>query len=294
MTRKNIILGGIATAFFFIAIAIFINTISPNTISRNNQAVQNGSANKSPYSYIVTEAADYGANLHTDKILDAIRKIGPGANISLGDFAYNELPSENKWCDYIKTFIDTNKIKFYLVSGNHESNGIDGYIENYLKCLPQPAGTVGEEGKEYYFDFPTGKKPLARFILISPELQFSDGSTYSYVQGTKHFKWLSEAIDDARQSGIKWIIVGMHKDCVRPMRYACETKPQLVNYLIQKNVDLILQAHAHSYMRTRQLKCLLATERGVAYDESCVIKNRLSNVYKRGSGPLIVVNSSAV
>ena len=50
---------------------------------------------------------------------------------------------------------------FKLVSGNHESNGGNGNINNFSACLlHQLPGAVGTCGREYYVDVP--QEPVLR------------------------------------------------------------------------------------------------------------------------------------
>lgn len=287
MTRKKILL--------WLSIVILAVTVAVvfSATYRKGVPVNNREAGEKPTgAVIVSVSADFGQNSHTDKVLQKIANVQPNFHLTLGDFGYNEVATENEWCSYVRGIVgDT--LPFQLISGNHESDGQDGLIEKFVACLPNKIkGVVGEYGKEYYFDYPQ-ERPLARFILISPELRFANGSTYSYVKGTPHYAWLNNAIDSAREAKIPWTIVGMHKDCIRPPQHTCAAKQELMNFLIDEKVDLILQAHAHVYLRSKQLRCLRVNVRGIAYDESCTASNNLSNVYRKQNGSVIVVVGTA-
>jgi len=45
----------------------------------------------------------------------------------------------------------------------------------------------------------------------------------------------------------------MHKPCLSMGIYTCESGPDLLNLLLSKKVDLVLQGHEHLYQRTKQL-----------------------------------------
>ena len=98
---------------------------------------------------------------------------------------------------------------FELVSGNHESNGMNGNINDFSACLPnQLPGLVGTYGRQWYVDVPQ-ENPLVRYVMISPNIPFTDG-TWSYNAGTARYNWTAAAIDGARSADIPWVVVGMH------------------------------------------------------------------------------------
>jgi len=284
MTRKKILL---ATLFCSLALFGAVLILQTNVLEKVSTLLSNGEYRGTDYPGVtVAVSADMGYNINADKVLEKIRQIKPDFYLHLGDLSYNEIEPESKWCEYIRNVIGD--IPFQVVAGNHESDGLDGLIDEYIKCLPNSMkNTVGEYGKQYYFDYPA-ENPVARFILISPELHFTNGTT-TYGPKTENLAWLDSAIDGARTASVPWVIVGMHKDCIRPALITCEITPFLMNYLIRKRVDLILQAHAHVYIRTKQLTCVIAVERGIGFDDSCVTKNKLSSVYQKGEGPITMV-----
>ena len=179
-----------------------------------------------------------------------------------------------------------------LVSGNHEDGGEhqDGLIDNFVKCLPDRLGAVGTYGKEYYFDYPASS-PLARFIMISPDLTFTNGGLYSYAAGTAHYTWVANAIDSARAAGIKWVIVGMHKVCISMGYDPCDVGNDLLNLLISKKVDLILQGHEHDYQRSKQLALngttCTAIKADTTYNSNCVVNDGSTGNYTKDAGPVI-------
>ena len=292
MSRKNILLVILVAVcaigvFFVVKSSYFFQSDTRN----DDPAGSENSPASEQNSFVVTTGADFGANIHTDKVLAKIKNINPSFHLTLGDMSYDEIVGEKKWCEYINRSLD-GKIPFQLISGNHESDGADGLIDRFAECLPNRIKTiVGTYGKEYYFDYPE-TKPYVRFILISPELRFTDGITYHYVPGNIHLNWLNEAIDSARTNDIPWVVVGMHKDCIHPGQAECAMGIQLMNYLIQKKVNLVLQAHAHIYMRMKQLTCIVSNPRGILFDDACVVKNSLGNIYKKESGATFITIGS--
>ncbi|MFA6076922.1 MAG: metallophosphoesterase [Candidatus Paceibacterota bacterium] len=235
-------------------------------------------------SFIFTSAGDYGVNSFTVKNLKNIAKEMPDLHFVLGDLSYDEVKPETEWCNMMKKYLPSVPIE--LLAGNHESDGQNGSIEKFISCLPNvTAGIKGEYGKEYYFDYPE-EKPLIRFILISPNLHFSDGQTFVYSTGSKHMEWLKKVIDEGHQKEIPWTIVGMHKICISAGGiHGCEIGEELINYLLAHNVDLIMQGHEHSYQRTKQLVCVKLN----MFDPACLGEDTSPEDYKQGNGGIITI-----
>ena len=82
------------------------------------------------------------------------------------------------------------------MSGNHESNGENGDIARFARCLPNRLpGLVGTYGRQWYVDQPA-TDPLVRVVMISPALDFGHGE-WSYAKGTPHHAWLQAAVTEA-------------------------------------------------------------------------------------------------
>ena len=249
---------------------------------------------QTPASFVFTAAGDYAADNHATSVLSAMNPNNSSANFNLavGDLSYADLTPESAWCDYVKSNVGL-EFPFELVAGNHEDDGPAGNnIDNFVSCLPDRIGNIsGTYGKEFYFDYPVSS-PIARFIMISPDLSFTSGGNYSYTVGSPHYNWVSTAIDNARQTGISWIVVGMHKICISMgQKSSCEISSDLFNLLLDKKVDLILQGHDHNYQRSKQLalnsSCSEITVSG--YNPSCVADDGSDNNYTKGAGPVVVI-----
>jgi len=199
--------------------------------------------------------------------------------LALGDLSYGTVGAEGVWCDFVKSYVGSS-YPFELISGNHDADNADGFIRNFTACLPDHMGSTGDYGVEYYFDY----QGLIRVIMIAPNLTI-DGVNYEYLQGNSHYNWLSSKIDQARAQGIKWVVVGMHKNCITMGIKSCEIGSDLMNLLISKRVDLVLQGHDHVYQRSKQLTC--ATEG--SYSATCVADDGADNAYTQGAGTVLVV-----
>ncbi len=105
---------------------------------------------------------------------------------------------------------------------------------------------------------------------------------------------MGSAIDNARAARIPWVIVGMALDCITAGLKRCEIGADLMNLLVSKKVDLILQAHEHGYERSKQLavgpRCPAVP---VGSYSACVVHDGSSDRYGKGAGPVIVIAGTA-
>ncbi len=229
-------------------------------------------------------AGDIGGTTNSMSTLARLSHSNASLFLALGDLSYAGSGSEAAWCNFVTTSVGS-QLPFELISGNHEDNGPDGLIDNFAQCLPDRTGGVqGLYGKQYYFDYPQAD-PLVRFILISPGLTFTIGGSYTYSAGSANFRWVSNAIDGARSSGIPWVVVGMHEPCISSDATTCAIGQDLTDLVIDKRVDLVLQAHSHTYQRSKQLTCALRT----IFISECVSNAGSANTYVKGAGTLFVV-----
>jgi hypothetical protein len=246
-------------------------------------------------SFSFTAVGDFGASTDTDAVLGAISASGATFTLALGDMSYGALQPESAWCNYVKSHVGS-AFPFELLAGNHDSgrNLSEGNINNFAACLPNRVGSfTGTYAKEYYFDYPAST-PLARFILISPQIDFASGGYYSYAAGTSHYNWVRNAIDSARSANIPWVVVGMHKICLGTGGHTCEVEQALFNLLISKRVDLILQAHDHNYQRSKQIALNAGCTSVVAgtYNASCIADDGADNAYSKENGSVIIINGT--
>jgi hypothetical protein len=223
-------------------------------------------------------AGDHGSSEATAASLHALANSGATFYLALGDLSYGPARAEASWCELVRSNLGTN-YPFELVSGNHDE-GSNGSIDKFASCLPDRMGARGRYGAEYYFDYGT----LLRVIMIAPGVTIG-GESYQYVQGSSHYAWLTRRIDEARAAGIPWVIVGMHKVCITVGEKKCEIGLDLMNLLISKRVDLVLQGHDHTYQRSKQLTCAF-TDRFV---DSCVVDAGSRDTYIKGAGAVFVI-----
>ena len=244
-------------------------------------------------SFIFTAAGDYSSNSkRTTPVLAGMNPAVSGAdfNIALGDLSYGKLKPETAWCDYVKGLAGEN-FPFELAPGNHEDDGPAGNnIDNFELCLPHRAtsSVVGRYSREYYYDYPESS-PLARFIMVSPQMIFNDEGQYDYSPESVHYNFVADAIDSARAAGIRWIVVSMHVNCITMGKKPCGMGEDLFNLLIDRKVDLVLQGHDHNYQRSKQLA--LGPNCGAVvrntYNPDCVVDDGTDNQYLKGAGTVI-------
>lgn len=239
-------------------------------------------------------AADFGETPNTERVLSAMAADNPAFALAVGDLSYDDEASETAWCDLVNSQLGDG-FPFQVVAGNREdlSEVPDGgsatpRAERFAACLPDRLNSMGWYGREYYFDYPR-EQPLARFIMISPGLDFGDGD-WAYDVGTSHYAWVANAIDDARARHVPWLIVGMHKPCLTLGTKQCESGTDLFNLLLDRRVDLVLMGHDHTYQRSKQLatdaeRCPVAR---VPLDSGCIVGDGANGFYPRGEGSVLV------
>jgi glycosyl hydrolase family 99/SdrD B-like protein/calcineurin-like phosphoesterase family protein/dockerin type I repeat protein len=251
-------------------------------------------------SFVFGAGGDFGANPQADASLRAIPATGASFFLAVGDLDYDQTTSDAAWCDYVKQRVGST-FPFELVTGNHEegsptSPGPNGYIGNFAACLPdyfnaKPviAGQPAYPGN-YYFDYPPSA-PLMRVIMISANLTYN-GVQYNFNTSEQtNYNALAARIDEAKQAGL-WVAVGMHKVCITVGDKSCEIGPDLMNLLIRKKVDLVLQGHDHNYQRSKQIALGTSCTSVVpnAYNAGCVVDDGSDNQYITGAGTLFVIN----
>lgn len=218
----------------------------------------------------ITASGDIGSSDQASAVLEGVAHLDPDLHLALGDLSYGRAGEERAWCDFVTQRVGPD-LPFELVSGNHESDGLNGNIDDFAACLPNRLpGLVGEYGRQWYADVPA-VNPLLRIVAISPGLTFPTGDA-SYAAGSPRWRWTEEAIDGARAASIPWVVVAMHAPCLSTGVYDCVATTDVLDLLIRTRVDLVLSGHEHLYQRTKQLATAVgcpAVAPGT-YDTDCV------------------------
>ncbi len=245
---------------------------------------------------IITASGDYGSSTNAGKVIDGIAAENPTAHLVVGDISYgtnSDVNNESNWCSFTNSHlssggIDTSTFPFQIVAGNHEDDRQEnGFIDDFVACLPDRMTSTGTYGAQYYFDIGTD----ARVIMVSPDLTINS-HVYTYTNGDADYNTVSGWIDDARTANIKWIIIGMHEDCLTVgNKSTCQVGDDLMNLLIDKNVDVIIHGHDHTYQRSKQLQ-LSGTCSSLSvnsYNSDCAVTSKPTNAYTKGNGPVDII-----
>ena len=254
------------------------------TLSFHGQATQARGLVGSGFSF--TAVGDYGQTTATTANLKYIAHSGAHFDLGLGDFNYSSKVTPAAWSAYAKNILGAS-FPFEILDGDHDRS----QIKSLAVDLPDHMGNItGTYAKQYAFDYPASS-PLARFILVSP-------GVYSYGKGSSGYNWVSQLIDGARHANIHWVIVGMAIGCLyissTSNSKACATSSaDLLNLLISKKVDLILQAHLHNYEASKQLTLNGTSCKSIStttYNASCVVNS--SSSMSRGAGSVILTTGT--
>lgn len=256
-------------------------------------------SNAAAASFVFSAAGDYGAWSGFQESLHQLQGSGSDFALALGDLSYGGiaepgLGTEQGWCQEFHAAFPNVQI----VAGNHDTGDTlpgEGDINRFVQYCPFTLNSVviGVYGKQYYFDYPQ-VNPIARFILLSPDLVFrvDGGEHYRYDVGTERYNWTRDAIDAARASKIPWVIAAMHKNCIGAGEHACETGPDILNLLLDRKVDLIINAHTHNYERSKQLALNGDTCTALAlhiFNGNCIVDDGSDRLYKSGAGSVLVI-----
>lgn len=234
-----------------------------------------------------TASGDLSSSSDAAATLSQVGSIDPDLHLALGDLSYGATGAEQAWCDFVTARVGAG-FPFELIAGNHESNGLNGNINDFSSCLPnQLPGLIGTYGRQYYVDVPE-VNPLVRFIMISPALTFPDGF-WSYDAGTPRYQWTANAIDGARAAGVPWVVTALHRPCLSVGQYSCDSGADLMNLLVNKRVDLVLGGHEHLYARSKQLAHGASCPSIVpgAYSSGCVKDS--DNSLTKGAGTVFAI-----
>lgn len=233
-----------------------------------------------------TAQGDMGVGAGARKVLDVIAGLNPQLNLALGDFSY-KAGLEQEFCDMVTGKLGTD-FPYQLITGNHESNGEDGDIDKFIRCLPNKLpGLQGEYGVQWRVDVPE-RNPVVRFIMVSPGIDFKDGRPLDYSKGSERWRWTADAIDQARAQGIPWTVVGMHVQCFSVGEKSCQAGKDFTNMLIEKKVDLVLSGHDHIYQRSHQVELGGSCSELVPTKFSAMCLKDRDNNMAQGSGTVFV------
>ncbi len=296
-SHGRLMLGSILLAGLVIVSSIFVfarfrserpTSLTQSSTARSSPVIKptsstHSNVTESKPGFRFTAAGDYGQTSYTTANLNYIAHSKVNFHLGLGDFDYDPNTSANAWSAYAKSHLPTN-FPFEIVAGGHDTQ-----IDTLTADFPDHIGHIkGTYGKEYSFDYPSAT-PLARFIIITPS-DILPG--YDYGKGSIHYNWVAQMIDGAREAHIRWVIVAMHQYCFVIDSKSCANQ-DLLDLLLNKKVDLILQAQKHTYQASKQLalnNTTCPTLPITSYNPHCVVNATKS--LTKGAGSVIVVSGT--
>src|SRR5216684_8942706 len=117
-------------------------------------------------SFTFTAAGDYSQTQYTNANLTYMKTSGAAFNLALGDFSYAQTVTSTvaaAWSSYVQSKVGAS-FPFEIIPGDHDVS----QLATYTAHLPDHLGSTGTYAQQYYFNYPAGTSPLARFIMISP------------------------------------------------------------------------------------------------------------------------------
>ena len=247
----------------------------------------------SPSSFTFAIAGDFSHGAPATAVTTLWGRDHPSLSIGLGDYSYANTPPST-WCTSIwNTAVGSGD--GFLVVGDHDTYYSDrltndlsfGYWENatgYANSCGMKgsgvnwtgSGTISNNhacnistdlnlsdtcfGREMYVDYPASS-PLVRFIVLCDGVPSIPNSTAwcdygsTGTDASNHFAWLDSVVNQARQSGIPWVIVLNHDHSWAAGPYGISYSDALWNHLITDKVDVFITAEEHNYQRSYPLLC---------------------------------------
>jgi hypothetical protein len=199
--------------------------------------------NKGPFSQAfaasgikIAAVGNWGCTSNSQATVNNINSKNPELVLGLGDYSYESTP--DCWFNEIKAFDSKMKISI----GNHDvmtKKLVNSYLDHFSLS------------KQYYsFDFQS-----VHVVTMATELELEAGSEqYNFVK--------NDLERVSKDPNIKWIIVTMHKPIYTSPNgcsaSSCEGSKMLSDtyhpLFDTYGVDLVLQAHTHSYQRSFPIK----------------------------------------
>ncbi|MGA7010328.1 MAG: metallophosphoesterase, partial [Nitrososphaeraceae archaeon] len=228
--------------------------------------------NKGPFSQAfaasgikIAAVGNWGCTSNSQATVNNINSKNPELVLGLGDYSYESTP--DCWFNEIKAFDSKMKISI----GNHDvmtKKLLNSYLNHFSLS-----------NQYYSFDFQS-----VHVLTMATELEWEAGS--------KQYKFVKNDLEQvSRDPNIKWIIVTMHKPIYTSPNgcsaSSCEGSktlrdtyhPLFDNY----GVDLVLEAHMHSYQRSYPIKY------NVDNPSKPIITSSDKNNYNNPSGEIFAI-----
>lgn len=269
---------------------------------------------------IFAVAGDIASQNRWRALIDSLNQSDAQFFVALGDLSY--AANEQSWCDTWLTGSGNPSGRSFknirLATGNHDtgevsggnidlytqycgSGGLTSFVSaprkttnnNQTRGCTWPDDTRKCYAKEYYFDVPV-IDPIIRFIVATPKVQWAIPGLDSAKEWrfdncnerNTHCGWVREAIDNATSTGIRWVIVAVHKTWIEiSENHQGEIPQEFFRMLVERNV-IILHAHTHNYQRSKQLAIspeTCPTVKTTEFNPGCVVASGSQFVKNAGS-----------
>ena len=84
----------------------------------------------------------------------------------------------------------------------------------------------------------------------------------------------------------------MHKNCVTIGEKTCEIGGDLLDLLVKKKIDLVLQGHEHGYMRSKQLALSPDCPSIMINSTNSKCIKKSGNTFKKSDGTIIAISGA--
>jgi hypothetical protein len=243
------------------AIVILSSTSIERVTTEDNSVFASPSNTSTLPGFNFAAAGDWSCSINARNTLNNILDKNPELILGLGDYVYGG-DSADCWLEIVEPIDD--KIKIAI--GNHEKEAIlTELMEHY-----------GLSNQYYSFDYQN-----VHFTVMSDYVPDEIGSEqYRFVQND-----LAKAATDPN---IDWITVSHHKNAYRSTGHSLiseaygKWKETYHPLFEQYNVDLVLQAHYHTYQRSYPIKYNVDTSKDP------IITDRNTNTYTNPEGQIFL------
>ncbi len=285
-------------------------------------------------SFTFAVAGDFSSGSQAVAVSSLWGETAPSLSIGAGDLSYANLPPLI-WCSGIWS-VAVGTHDGFLMVGDHDTYYNDrltndlpyGYWENVTGYANScglkgtgvnwfGSGTVSDNlacnkgsdlsvfdtcfGREMYVDYPPSS-PLVRFIVLCDGIPSYPNATAwcdygsSGTDAANHFTWLDNTITQARESGIRWIVVLNHDHSWAAGPYGITYSSDLWNHLIADKVDVFISGEEHNYQRSYPLICPTLDhdwyQNQNGSDAVACIGNSSKNTYLHGQGLLYLISGT--
>lgn len=227
------------------------------------------------------------ARLSGETIRKAFKAVPSADFIALNGDLVDKGQSEEQW-NWLFKHSQNNLLNttFVPVAGNHES-AANSFTDHFNLKAPDDSET--SSGAYYSYNYSN-----THFVILNNN---EDSDEYRNFT-PKQIGWMKNDITKAKESGVKWTVVLMHKGPYTSSNHATDkdimgkngVRTKAASIIENLGVDLVLQGHDHIYARTKAIK------NGKVVEENSIteVSNGVSINYDlKPDGTIYVIPSTA-